>query len=175
MFSDPESNLRGLGVAPGMTVADFGSGAGFYVLAASKMVAPDGRVYAVEIQKDLLERLKNLLSREGVGNVSVVWGDVENPGGCHLKNSSVDAVIVSNILFQVENKEGLVKEALRILKPNGRILLVDWKDAGAVGGPPLSDIVSKNEAIDLFSASGLEAIDEVDAGAGHYGLIFARK
>ena len=57
-FADPLTNLQKLNLAPGMTVVDFGAGSGAYTLSAAKLVAPEGRVYAVEIQKDLLETIK---------------------------------------------------------------------------------------------------------------------
>lgn len=174
MFSDPESNLKNLGVAPGMVVADFGAGSGFYALTAAKMVSPGGKVYAVEVQKDLLERLKSAASREGFHDLKVIWGDIEKLGGTHLKDFSVDAVIISNVLFQVEDKEGLVKEARRILKPGGKVLLIDWSDTSDIGAPGADNLVSKNMAESLFSASKFKMEKEIEAGAHHYGIIFEK-
>jgi tRNA A58 N-methylase Trm61 len=59
MFSDPENNIKQFALASGMMVADFGSGSGFYSMAAARAVAPSGKVFAVDIQKDLLQKLKN--------------------------------------------------------------------------------------------------------------------
>ncbi len=174
MFSDPESNLKNLGITHGMVVADFGAGSGFYSLAAAKMVSPGGKVYAVEVQKDLLERLKGAASREGLHDLKVIWGDIEKLGGTHLKDFSADAVIVSNVLFQAEDKEGLIKEARRILKPGGKVLLIDWSDTSDIGAPGANSLVNKDTAVSLFSAVNFKMEKEIEAGAHHYGIIFEK-
>ena len=69
-----------------MHVADLGAGSGHYTLAAAKKVGESGRVYAIEVQKDLLTRIKNLAQTEHINNVEVIWGDVENRGGTKLKD-----------------------------------------------------------------------------------------
>ena len=104
MFSDPENNIKQFALGPGMQVADFGSGSGFYSLVAARAVAPSGRVFAVDIQKSLLEKLKNGARQNKLNNVDVVWGDLEHLGGTKLRESSMDAVIVGNLFFQIENQ-----------------------------------------------------------------------
>ena len=174
MFSNPDKNLKALWIMPGMAVADFGTGTGFYALAAARMVLPEGKVYAVEVQKDLLERLKKEAVESGFHNISVVWGDIEKLGGSHLKDFSVDAVFVSNVLFQAEDRSGLAKEVKRILKPDGKVLLIDWSEGGILGGPSTSSFVRKGEAVEIFSGVGLEIVGEVEAGSHHYGVIFKK-
>lgn len=174
MFSNPENNLKSLGITHGSIVADFGTGTGFYALAAARMVSPGGRVYAVDVQKDLLERLKNNASREGLHDVLVVWGDIEKLGGTHIKNHAVDAVIISNVLFQAEDKEGVIKEAERILKPKGKVLFIDWKDVSSIGGPLPASLLSEEQSRALFEKAGFEFEMSVDAGAHHYGMVFIK-
>ena len=59
MFTDPQKNIKELGLTPGMHIADLGAGSGFYVLEAAKRVGDKGRVYAVDVQKDILQKIKN--------------------------------------------------------------------------------------------------------------------
>ena len=108
MFSDPIKNIEQCGIQAGMEIADFGSGSGHYSLAAAKALMSTGRVYAIDVNKDLLTKLKNHASREGMYNVEVIWGDLEKPRGTKLRDMSVDLVFLSNILFQLEDKEGHV-------------------------------------------------------------------
>ena len=77
MFSNPQQNVARLGLKEGMLVADLGAGTGFYTKAASYHVGHTGKVYAVEIQKDLLRKLEEELINNGISNVQYIWGDIE--------------------------------------------------------------------------------------------------
>jgi len=174
MFSDPEKNIAQFALASGMQVADFGSGSGFYSLAAARVVQPSGQVFSVDIQKDLLQKLKNGAKQNNLNNINIVWGDLEHLGGTKLRESSMDAVIIANLLFQIENKDGLCLEAKRILRSLGRVLVVDW--AGSFGGvgPTEKDVISKENTITIFQEHGFKLDKEIAAGPQHYGLIFRK-
>jgi ubiquinone/menaquinone biosynthesis C-methylase UbiE len=174
MFSDPEKNIAQLALASGMQVADFGSGSGFYSMAAAKAVAPSGQVFAIDIQKDLLQKLKNGAKQNNLSNLNIVWADLEHLGGTKLRENSIDAVIAANLFFQIENKDALCLEIKRVLRPLGRALIVDW--AGSFGGvgPVENDIMAKEKIIGIFQDHGLKLDREITAGAEHYGLIFRK-
>lgn len=174
MFSDPQKNLEQFGLSPDAYVADFGSGAGFYAIVAAKMVGKSGRVYAIDVLKDLLQKLKNQAETSGLLNVETVWGNVEKLGGTRLADATVDAVLVCNTLFQLEEKKDLPFEAKRILKPKGRVLLVDWKESFGGMGPQPEHVVSAETSRALFEKAGFVFDREIKAGAHHYGLIFRR-
>ncbi len=173
-FTDPTRNLSQLGLSEGLRVADFGAGSGAYTLAAARLVGGSGRVYAVDVQKDLLTRIKNAAQREGLRNIDVLWGDVERPGGTKLPDHTLDAVIVSNLFFQLEDRDGCAVEAARVLKPRGRALLVDWSDSFGNMGPRPQDVVSKKTARELFEKHGFSFDREIDAGEHHYGLVMRK-
>lgn len=170
-FAAPEQNIAQFGLGEGMSVADLGAGSGHYTLAAAKKVGESGHVYAIEVQKDLLTRIKNLAKTERAHNVEVIWGDVETKGGTKLKDDSLDAVIISNILFQVESKAGLIEEAFRILKPKGRALIIDWSDSYGGMGPQADDIVSPEQARRVCEEVGFSFEKELSVGANHFGFI----
>ena len=174
MFSDPEKNISQFALASGMKVADFGSGSGFYSMAAAKAIQPGGQVFAIDIQKDLLQKLKNGAKQNNLHNINIVWADLEHLGGTKLRENSMDAVIAANLLFQIENKDALCLEIKRILRPLGRVLIVDW--AGSFGsiGPVESDVIPKEKMISFFEDHGLKLDREISAGAQHYGLIFRK-
>jgi len=174
MFSDPENNIKQFALAPGMMVADFGSGSGFYSMAIARAVAPGGKVFAVDIQKDLLQKLKNGAKQNNLNNIDIVWGDLEHLGGTKLRESSLDAVVICNLFFQIENKDGLCLEAKRILKPNGRVLVVDWAGSFAGIGPQEKDVIPKMKMTNIFQDHGFKLDREISAGAEHYGLIFRK-
>lgn len=173
-FSDPKHNLEQLGLKDGHIVADLGSGSGFYSIESAKMVAPSGVVYAIDVQKTLLERLKKEAIRMKVNGIQVIAGDLEIAGGSKLKDKSVDRVIVSNILFQLENKENIAREASRILKDDGLILVVDWSASFGNLGPHNDHVFYKDDCAELFKSIGLVFVREIEAGENHYGLVFRK-
>ena len=175
MFTDPEKNLEQFDLQKGMRVADFGSGSGFYATTAARLVGDKGKVFAVDIQKDLLTRLKKDAAGKKLLNIEIIWGDLEKAGGAKLKDGSVDRAIISNLLFQIGEKENLVKEAARALKPNGKVLAIDWTDSFGGLGPQEKDVFGKAAAQTLFETAGFVLERTIAAGAHHYGLVFAKK
>jgi ubiquinone/menaquinone biosynthesis C-methylase UbiE len=171
-FSDPKSNVLQLGLREGMKVADLGAGSGHYSLAAGGVVGHDGRVYAVDVQEDVLKHLLDTAHRMGLRNIELVWGNLERKGGTKLRDTSMDAVILSNTLFQIEDKVSAVTEIKRILKPGGKLLVIDW--AGAYGGmgPTPSHVVTEHSAEELFITGGFHKVKDFRAGAHHYAIVF---
>src|SRR3989344_851173 len=159
MFANPVKILRMFGLQENAVVADLGAGTGFYAVAAGEMV-PKGKVYAVEVQKDFLPTIKNKAREAGLNNVEALWGDVEKIGGTHIGDNIVDAVIASNIFFQVEDKNNFIEEIKRILKPSGRVLLIDWDgDTDAeqkekLAFPKMKGSLSKERTFEMFKGKG---------------------
>lgn len=173
MFADPEQIVRQFGLREGMQVADLGAGSGFYSIAAARAVRA-GKVYAVEVQKDMLQHIQTESAKAHVTNIEFIWGNIEKAGGSKLKDASMDAVIASNVLFQVEHREGFISEILRILKPGGRVLFVDWSDSFGGMGPAATSVIPKALATQLFESQGFSVEKEITAGAHHYGIIFKK-
>jgi len=173
-FSDPKKNIEQCGITSGMIIADLGSGSGFYSIEASKALHGSGRVYAVDIQKELLARLKNNAQKQGLYNIEVIWGDVEKLGGTHIKDNSIDLVMVCNVMFQMTDKKTVMAEIKRILASGGRVLLVDWTDSFGGIGPHTGHVFSKVDAESLFESQGFSKDREIQAGSHHYGFIYKK-
>lgn len=157
-----------------MVVADFGAGSGAYTFALADMLA-GGHVYAVDVQRDLLRRIHNEAQRRNLANVSVLWGDVEAAEGSKLSPQSCDRVLMSNVLFQTKDKHAGAFEACRVLRPTGKLIVIDWEDPSLHGeriGPAAKSIFPKEAAIGLLRDTGLMLEREFSAGRHHYGLVF---
>lgn len=170
-FAHPPRNVAAMEIEPGMTVADFGAGSGAYVLSIAERLAHAGHVYAIDVQQELLRRIKNDTHKRGYKNVEIVWGDLERPHGSRIAANHVDRVLISNLLFQLEDKDIPLHEAYRILKPDGLLIIVDWSESFGGMGPQKNDVVKKEAALQLSKKAGFEFVREFDAGAHHYGLI----
>lgn len=171
-FADPTANVLQMGLREGMKVADLGAGSGHYALAAANIVGSSGRVYAVDVQEDVLKHIRDKAADKNLSNIETVWGDIEKQGGTKLKEKSIDAVILSNVLFQLEDKGTALAEARRILVPGGKVLIVDW--AGAYGGlgPAAEAVVAEPEAEEMLITAGFHKVKEFRGGPHHYSMLF---
>lgn len=170
MFANPLKNLKSFELRENDIVADLGAGTGFYSIAAGTL-APRGKVYAVELQKDFLETIKSKIKEAHLGNVEIIWGNIEKIGGTKIGDGIVDAVIASDVLFQVEDKEKFIEEIKRILKRKGRVLLIDWSESSIMKN---TNIISKDKARIIFEKKGFLLEKEIDAGDYHYGMILTK-
>ncbi len=174
MFSNPRANVADFGLIPGMVVADFGVGIGNYALEMARIVGAGGKIYAIEVQKDLLERLAREAKSQHLFNLEVIWGNVEKPGGTKLKDRTVSVVVMANVLFQADAKYSMALEAKRILRTGGRVIVIDWSGSFGGIGPRPDQVVSKDEVKKIFAEAGLPLQSEFSAGEHHYGLIFMK-
>ena len=173
-FADPESNVKQFELQPGMHIADLGAGSGAYTFPVARAVAPNGKVYSCEVQKDLITRMKNEATQEHITNIEFLWTNIEKAGGTKLGDRSMDGVIVSNVLFIAEDRPGLVKEVARILKPGGHMYLIDWSDSFGGMGPHPDQVISESKTKELFAEFGFVPERSFDSGSHHYGIIFKK-
>jgi len=173
-FLNPERVIGYLEVTKGMTAADFGAGAGFYTLPLARKVGEDGKVFAFDIQKQALDLIKSKARLEHLLNIETVLADLELPEGAGLPAGSVNLVIISNILFQVEKKAEVLQEAYRILKTGGEIAVIEWDETQFLGGLPAEMRVGKRFAQSLLSRAGFSYDKEFEAGSHHYGLLYKK-
>ncbi len=170
-FVKPEEVIKQMKLSAGKAVADIGAGIGHYSFLMSPLVGREGVVYAIDIQKDLLQKLIKQAEEKKILNIHALWGDAENIGGTKLKAEAVDTVLLSNVLFQTESKSSLVAEIKRILKKNGILVVVDWSESFAGLGPDSLHVVSEEIARSLFENNGFVLEKTFEAGAHHYGLV----
>lgn len=173
-FSSPEENLKQLELFSGMTVVDLGAGVGSYTIPAAKLILPGGIVYAVEIQKDFLEAVRKLAEENNLPNVHIVWGDIEQANGVSLADAMADRIIIANVLFQARSTYTLALEVKRLLKPEGKVMVVDWLDSFGGIGPKPDEVIKPEEVKNVFGSAGLVWEKDFSAGEHHYGLIFGK-
>lgn len=173
-FTDPEKNISELHLREGMIVVDLGAGTGEHAVAAGVRVGERGRVYAVEIQKDLLQNVKSRARDAKLENIEVVWGDIEVSHGTKLADNTADAAIITNVFFQVEDDRGMLTEAFRVLKGGGMALVVDWTDSFGGLGPQPKDVITEAAAKKMLGEIGFTIERTFSAGDHHYGIIAAK-
>lgn len=170
-FLDPQKALKQLDLREDMIGCDFGSGAGGWIIPLAKILRK-GRVYALDVQEEMISAMKSRAELERVFNIETIICDLENPKGSGLKDNFADVIIMSNILFQVEEKEEVLKEAARVLRKGGEVLVADWRKETVLG--PKQGRVSPEEVKEMAADAGLRLKKEFDAEGYHFGLIFTK-
>jgi len=171
---DPQRIAGYFGIAPGMKIADFGSGAGYFAIILGKMVGENGTVSAIDVMDSALETLRAKAKAEGLRNIETVRSNLEIPGGSGLGNDSQDMVLLANILFQNTDKAPIVAEAKRVIKPGGTLIVIDWQKGSSGFGPPDNLRTSPEEMRQLVVDNSFQFANEIDAGNFHFGLIFRK-
>ena len=174
-FIHPEAILRLIDLPAGSQVGHFGCGNGYFTFAAARQVGDMGRVYAIDVQRGILEQVKKEARLENLANIETIWSDLEIPGATVIPARSLDIVLAVNVIFQIKAKRTFLEEAKRLLKDGGEILLVDWKKEKNHFGPPLEMRVSPDEARQLALDTGFSEKSTFEAGKYHYGMLFVKK
>ena len=159
----------------GMKVADLGCGAtGHFVFPASQIVGASGVVYAVDIIKDSLKNIEHRAKQESLQNIKAIWSNLEIFNATPIESSSLDCAFLINILYQSNKRVEIIKEAIRMLKKGGLMMIVEWNSVKNHFGPTNKEKVQKNSLTDAAPRLGLNTKKEFSAGDYHYGLIFEK-
>jgi SAM-dependent methyltransferase len=120
----PDRVVQELDIPKGATVVDLGAGVGYFTWRLAEQVGPQGRVIAVDIQEGMLDRMKKNLADRGVTNVEMVLGSAEDP---HLPVGEVDLVLIVDVYHELQHPEKTMEHVRRSLKPNGRVVLIEYR------------------------------------------------
>ncbi|MDP3794483.1 MAG: class I SAM-dependent methyltransferase [bacterium] len=171
-FLDPQAIASEFGVRKGMQIADFGVGAGHFALELARLVGDEGKVHAVDIQQSALEAVRSRARQEGMYNIELVWSDLETPRGSKLADRSQDIVLLANILHQAPDKAAILREARRVTKARGKIIVIEWVGESPMG-PDKTSRIPPEALLAIAAPLDLEKQGEFSAGACHYGIIFS--
>lgn len=173
MFLHPDVILAECHLGPTDTVVDLGAGSGALSRAAATYIT-GGTIFAIEVRRQMVETLTREIHHWKTPQIHAMWGDIEVKGGTTLKDACADFVILSNTLFQLEDKKGCILEIKRILRAGGRVLLIDWSESYGGMGPAPHHVLTKEKAKALFEQEGFHILrDDLSAGAHHYGILFS--
>jgi len=166
----PAQIIAGLGLSPGMIVADVGAGTGFFALPFARAVGPDGTVLAVDLQPEMLHLLERKLERElHPGNLRLLEGDA---AATHLPPAVCDVAFLANLWHELDNPRDVLVEMRRILRPGGRLAIVDWRaDVSPPPGPPQQDRVDSRETQALLREQGWNVAASSPLGPYNYFLL----
>jgi len=122
-WQQPEKVVQSLAIEPGDRIADLGSGGGYFTFRLSRAVGPTGKVYAVDVDKDMLEDLAESVKKDGYLNIDKVLAKYDDPS---LPESGVDLIFTSNVYHHIEARAKYFADAAKYLRPGGRVAVVDF-------------------------------------------------
>lgn len=162
------------GLEPGMKAADLGSGSGYFTVELARAVGESGSVTAVDILDFALETVKERTTGAGIKNVRFVRANLEIIGSTFLADDSQDFVLLANVLFQNDQKLGIIKESKRILRPGGKVVVIDWEKGKGGLGPPDDFRIPKESLLNLTSQEGFTYERDIEVDAYHFGAMFRK-
>jgi len=166
-WQNAEEILGMLELKPSYVVADLGCGSGYFTVPISRKVK---KVYGIDVQKEMLEFLEEKIQTQKILNIETLRSkENEIP----LQNDSVDLLLSVNTLHEFRDKEKIINEMRRVLKPKGLVALVDFNKEDTGFGPPVSVRVSKEQTSGLFEKQGLTFLKAHDLKY-HYLIVFRK-
>lgn len=173
-FLDTQRIVSSIGVAPGQQVADLGCGSGFFTISLAQAVGEDGVVIAVDIMPEPLESVQTRAEGMGLKNVRAIRADLEVLGGTKIPDNSQDLSLLANTMFQSPKKEAMLAEAVRMLKPGGRLVIIEWKKGAKGFGPPDALRTDEDAMRALVTSAGVRFERAIETGTFTYGQAYLK-
>ena len=168
----PAEIVAAAGAQPGDVIADIGAGTGYFAVPLAQAAGPQGLVYAVDAQQEMLDLLKFKLPSSGGGNIHLVQAEAEATG---LTETSCTLAFLANVWHEFDNRAHVLAEMRRILRPHGRIAILDWRpDVEREAGPPLDHRLSIDLTQRELVAAGFSALSHANVGKFHW-LVLAER
>ena len=173
-WENPQELLNQVMISKGATAADLGCGPGFFTLPLAEKVGKEGKVYAVDANQIMLDHLsanlKKFSSHDDLAELIPLNADVSARNS--IPDASVDLVLFSDILHDLEDRKKFFVEVDRILRKSGIVVDLDWKKQEPNNhGPPMEWRLSENESRSILKENGFKIIHALNPGPYHYGFV----
>ena len=177
-WQKPDQIMDALAIADGSIVADLGAGSGWFTIRLARRVGPLGRVFAEDIQQQMIDVIRSRVQRENLSNVVTVLGTEEDP----RLPAGLDAVLIVDTFHEMQfdskgvrrDPVGLLSSVARSLKPQGRLGVVDFTPGGGGPGPAPDQRAKAEDVIRTATAAGLRVVRQEDIPPFVYLLVLAR-
>lgn len=167
-WQQPERVMDALGIADGANVADLGAGGGYFTVRLARRVGPNGRVYAEDVQSQMIESIDLRVGREGLSNVDTILGtpdDAKLPG-------NLDAVLIVGTYPELTEPVALLEHVAASLKPNGRLGIIDFRLDGYGPGPPHDERIAPEQVTREAERAGLRLLAREEFLTFQFLLVF---
>ncbi|HTY61953.1 MAG TPA: methyltransferase domain-containing protein [Acidobacteriota bacterium] len=168
----PDEVLAALDLKPGETIADIGAGSGYFSFRFARKLGDTGRVYAVDINSDMILHMNRYIRDNRLKNVTTILSAPDDP---LLMDASINRFFICNTWHHIQNRPQYVARMKKMLKPGGQIIIIDYKKKQLPVGPPPEMKLAKREVIAEMEAGGFKLAKEHGFLEYQYFLIFTAK
>jgi SAM-dependent methyltransferase len=172
---ESEENLEGaldaIGLKPGMTVAEVGAGTGYVTLRMAKRVSPGGRVFANDLQLEMLERLRQNAAKAGLDNIETILGAAGDP---KLPPNRMDLVIMVDVYHELSQPQKMLRAIRASLKPDGRLVLLEYRKEDPAIPIRFEHKMSVTEARTEVEAEGFKLGSVIETLPRQHILVFTK-
>ncbi len=166
----PEEVLKSCGLSEGMTMVDLGCGSGYFTIPASRIVGEKGKIYAIDIQEEMLDKLKENGLPSNVIPL-LARSDYDFP----LDEGISDFTFIAFVTHENEDLEKFFNEIKRITKDDGRVVILEWKKQYEESGPPYEERIGMDEILDKLEGFGFKVIEFGELNQSHYKVICTKR
>ena len=162
--------IAALKVKAGQDIADIGAGSGQFSVPFARAVKPGGTVYAVDIDRELIDYVETQATEQGLVNVKPILGGPSDP----LLPVDVDLAFINDVLHHIEDRAGYLSTLSLYLKPGGRIAIIDFRPDQSSHKSDPAMVVSEEQATAWLAAAGLKPVEHVDLFTDRWFVVFAK-
>lgn len=164
----PKALLQSLGLQAGNHMADIGCGPGFFTVPAAEIVGPEGRVYAADVQSDMIAAIMTRVADLGLRQVEI---RKTSESDVSLPEHSLHMILLAFMLHEMTQRSLYLHRLRRTLRSDGRIVILEWEKIPTELGPPLEDRLSPDELTADVRAAGYRVVEHRQITPEHYALI----
>ena len=168
----PDSLVNALEIPAGATVAEIGSGTGYFTWRLAEKVGPRGKVFAVDVQQKMLDLTAETIKKHQLSNVQLVLGADNDP---HLAAASLDLVFIANAYHEFADPQAIITTVNRALKPDGRLVIVEFAEGRPFGPQDKAERMTINQIRAEIEPLGFELDRVLELLPIQHGLIFTKR
>ena len=146
----------------GDAIADIGAGTGYFSLPLAQAVGPQGKIYAVDAQEEMLSLLRQKLDEAALINVELIHAEADSTS---IPTSSCNLFFIANVWHELDDHTAVLRESSRVFKAGGQVAILDWRtDVDPVTGPPLEHRLDSSHAVALLRSAGFQDVKTASVG-----------
>jgi len=168
-WQKPEEVVRALDLKSGEKIADIGAGSGYFTLPFARKVGPAGKVYAVDIDREMLAYIEQRARQENLHNIQTILAQAHDP---ELAPASVDLIFICATLHHITDRAKYYPLLAKALRPGGRIVNIDFQKRRLPVGPSFEMKIAQQDVLKEFAAAGFHLAREFDFLPYQYFLVF---